>query len=81
MNGHVGRDADGYGGMGVGTRNAEGERIFEFDDAVGNGGVQHILQDTKLITYQSGDNISMIDYLVVKKNRALASKACTGDFK
>ena len=31
MNGHVGRDADGYGGdhggMGFGTRNAEGERI------------------------------------------------------
>ena len=30
MNGHVGRDADGYGGvhggMGFGTRNTEGER-------------------------------------------------------
>ena len=39
MNGHVGRDADGYGGvhggMGFGTRNAEGERILEFGDAVG----------------------------------------------
>ena len=39
MNGHVGKDADGYGGvhggMGFGTRNAEGERIFEFCDAVG----------------------------------------------
>ena len=38
MNGHVGRDADGYGGvhggMGFGTRNAEGERILEFGDAV-----------------------------------------------
>ena len=38
-NGHVGRDADGYGGvdggMGFGTRNAEGERILEFGDAVG----------------------------------------------
>ena len=33
MNGHVGRD--GYGGMGFGTRNAEGERILEFGDAVG----------------------------------------------
>ena len=32
MNCHVGRDADGYGGvhggMGFGTRNAEGERIL-----------------------------------------------------
>ena len=39
MNGHVGRDADGYGGvhcgMGFGTRNAEGEKILEFGDAVG----------------------------------------------
>ena len=39
MNGHVGRDADGYGGVhddiGFGTRNAESERILEFGDAVG----------------------------------------------
>ena len=35
MNDHVGRDADGYGGMGFGTRNAEGVRILEFDDTVG----------------------------------------------
>ena len=39
MNGHVGRDEDGYGGvhcgMGFGTRNAEGENILEFCDAVG----------------------------------------------
>ena len=39
MNGHVGRDSDGYGGvhggMGFGTSNAEGERILEFGDAVG----------------------------------------------
>ena len=40
MNGHVGRDADGYGGvyggMGFGTRNAEGERILEFGMPGGN---------------------------------------------
>ena len=35
MNGHVGRDADGYGGMGFGTRYAEGVGILEFGDAVG----------------------------------------------
>ena len=39
MNGHVGRGADGFGGvfdgMGFGTRNAEGERILEFGNAVG----------------------------------------------
>ena len=27
LNGHVGRNADGYSGMGFGTRNAEGKRI------------------------------------------------------
>ena len=42
MHGHVGRDVDGYGGMGFGTRNAEGERILEFGDA------QHILQEGRL---------------------------------
>ena len=35
MNGHVGRDASGYGGMEFGTRNAEEERVLEFGDAVG----------------------------------------------
>ena len=39
LNGHVGRDADGYGGVHGGmwfdTRNAEGEVILEFGDAVG----------------------------------------------
>ena len=69
MNGHVGRDADGYsgvhGGMGIGTRNAEGERILEFGDAVGNTFFKK--EDSKLITYQSGDNRSMIDYMMVRK--------------
>ena len=39
MNGYVGRDVDRYcgvhWGMRFGTRNAEGERILEFGDAVG----------------------------------------------
>ena len=73
MNGHVGRDADGYGrvhgGMGFGTRNAEGERILEFGDAVGMVVCNTFFkkEDSTLITYQSGDNSSMIDYLMVRK--------------
>ena len=69
MNGHVGRDADGYGGMGFGTRNAEGERILEFGDAVGMVVCNTFFkkEDSKLITYPSGDNRSMIDYLMVRK--------------
>ena len=69
MNGHVGRDADGYGGMGFGTRNAEGERILEFGDAVGMVVCNTFFkkEDSKLITYQSGHNRSTIDYLMVSK--------------
>ena len=69
MNGHVGRDADGYGGMGFGTRNALGERILEFGDAVGMVVCNTFFkkEDSKPIIYQSGDNRSMIDYLIVRK--------------
>ena len=48
LSGHDARDADGYGGvhggMGFCTRNAEGEGILEFSDAVGMIW-QHILHD------------------------------------
>ena len=54
-----------HGGMGFGTRNAEGERILEFADAVGNTYFKK--EDSKIITYQSGDNRSMVDYLMVRK--------------
>ena len=73
MNGHIGRDADEYGGvhggMGFSTRNAEGETILEFGDAVGMVVCNTFFkkEDSKLITYQSGDNRSMIDYLMVRK--------------
>ena len=58
-----------HGGMGFGTRNAEGERILEFGDAVGMVVCNTFFykEDSKLITYQSGDNRSMIDYLMVRK--------------
>ena len=76
INDHVGRDADGYGavhgGIGFGTISAEGERILEFGDVVG------MVEDSKLITYQSGDNRSMIDG---QENRWLSSEGCEGYFK
>ena len=87
MNGHVGRDADGYGGvhggMGFGTRNADGERILEFGDAVGMVVCNTFFkkEDSKLITYQSGDNRSMIDYLMVRKTESLSSEGCESYFK
>ena len=73
MNGHVGRHADGYGGvhggMRYGTRNTEGERILKFGDAVGMVVCNTFFKKeySKLITYHSADNRSMIDYLMVRK--------------
>ena len=69
MNGHVGKDADGYGGVGFGTINAEGERILEFSDAAGMVMCNTFFKKdySKLLTYQFGDNRSMIDYLMVMK--------------
>ena len=71
MNGYVGRDADGYGCVhgGMGTRNAEGERLLEFGDAVGMVVCNTFFkrEDSKLITYQSGYNRNMIDYMMVTK--------------
>ena len=73
MNGHVRRYADGYGGahggMEFGTINAEDERIFIICDAVAML-VRNIFfkkEDSKLMTYQSGYNRGMIDYLMVRK--------------
>ena len=85
--GHVGRDADGYGGvhggMGFSTRNAEGERILEFGDAVCMVVCNTFFkkEDSKLITYQSGDNRRMIDYLkidrcLVKDVKVISSEEC-----
>ena len=87
MNGHVGRDADWYGGvyggMGFGTRSAEGKRILEFGDAVGMVVCNTFFkkEDSKLITYQSGDNRSMVDYLMVRKTdrclvKVISSEEC-----
>ena len=58
-----------HGGMGFGTRNADGDRILEFGDAVGMVVCNTFFkkEDSKLITYQSGDNRSMIYYLKIRK--------------
>ena len=64
LNGHVGTNVDGYdgvhGGYGFGERNADGERILEFCDAM-----ELIVRNTcfkrlknKLPTYVSGGTVS-----------------------
>ena len=72
LNGHVGADADGYegvhGGCGYGIRNEEGCRVLELVDAhsmvVGN--TLFTKEPERMITYRSGENMSMIDYVLVK---------------
>ena len=57
MNGHVGKEADGYhGGNGFGSRNMEGELLLEFacamDLVIAN--TMFNKSETKKITYESG---------------------------
>ena len=72
LNGHVGASADGYegvhGGWGYGVRNAEGCRVLELADAHGMVVCNTLFQrkPERLITYRSGENMSMIDYVLVK---------------
>ena len=74
MNGHVGRDVDGFegvhGGNGFGDRNAEGEAILEFatcfDLVVANTFFTNETQ--KLVTYESGGVSLVVDYVLARKN-------------
>ena len=74
LNGHIGKDANGYegihGGHGYGIRNKEGENILEFAVAhnlfIGNSCFTK--KDSHLIMYQSGGNSSQIDYVLVRKS-------------
>ena len=72
LNGHIGERADGYkevhGGYGYGVRNEEGERILDFalqqKLAVCNSYFKKEME--KFITYNSGGNKSMLDYILVR---------------
>ena len=72
-NGHVGREAAGYEGdhegSGYGERNADGDRVLEF--AVANdfviGNTFFVKRDSHLITYQSGNAKTQIDFILLRK--------------
>ena len=72
FNGRVGERIDGYegvhGGFGHGTRNMEGRRVLEFCDLHGMvvGNTLFKRASERLVTYRSGDNMSMIDYVLVR---------------
>ena len=70
MNGHVGRDVDGFegvhGGNGFGDCNAEGEAILEFATCF-NLVVANTFftkETQKLVTYESGGVSSVVDYML-----------------
>ena len=83
LNGHIGKDSDGYGGIhggyGYGMRNAEGERILEFCEAMEMivCGTQFRKAAHKLISYSSGGINTTVDYLMIRKQ----DRRCLKDAK
>ena len=72
FNGHVGEAIDGFegvhGGSGFGARNLEGEVLLEFADShslvITNTCFTKV--DSKKVTYESGGNRSVVDYILVR---------------
>jgi len=82
LSGDVGTTVDGYGGVHggyrFGERNADGERLLEFCDAmeliVANTCFKR--QKNKLATYVSGSTVSTIDYLLLICDRQIIKSHC-----
>ena len=74
------REAAGYegvhGGSGYGERNADGDRVLEF--AVANvfvvGNTFFVKRDSHLITYQSGNAKTQIDFILLRKRNLKMAK-------
>ena len=79
-NGHVGKESAGYegvhGGSGYGVRNADGDRVLDF--AVANnlviGNTYFVKRDSHLITYQSGNANTQIDFILLRKQHLKMAK-------
>ena len=82
LNGHIGRDSQGYekihGGFGYGTRNEEGKSILDFalayDLILVN--THFIKRESHLITFKSGQNKSQIDFILTRKRNRVLCKDC-----
>ena len=72
-NGHIGQNAIGFegihGGCSYGKRNAEGLRLLDFatanDFVIGNSFFTK--RESHLVTYESGGNKSVVDYILLRK--------------
>ena len=64
------------GGSGYGERNADGDRVLEF--AVANdfviGNTFFVKRDSHLITYQSGNAKTQIDFILLRKRNLKMAK-------
>ncbi|MDL1135817.1 hypothetical protein PS057_20960 [Yersinia pestis] len=82
LNGHVGRDVDGYigvhGGHGYGNRNEEGKNILEFSVAYDLMVTNTFFRkrEEHLVTYKSGSSRTQIDFFLTRKRDRLACKDC-----
>ena len=82
MNGHVGRDAEGFedvhGGEGYGSRNRDGVRVLEFCEAkdmvIGNTWFRKRVEH--LVTYRSGECDSQIDLVMMRSGDKKMLKDC-----
>ena len=88
MNGHVGQVANGFheahGNIGYGTRNAEGDRILEFAEAMGYVVTNTLFKkrQSHLVTYESsGGNKTAVYMILIKrehKKRIVNTKVIPG---
>ena len=82
LNGHIGRGNTGYerwhGGFGNGEKNQEGDNILEFtqayDLALGNSFFKK--REEHYVTYMSGTNRTVIDYILVRRQDLRDLKNC-----
>ena len=84
MNGHVGRDVDGFegvhGGNGFGDHKAEGEAILEFATCFNLVANTFFTKETqKLVKYESGGVSSGVDNVLARKNNMKDVKVIPGE--
>ena len=82
LNGHVGMDGEGierwHGKLMIGMKNEEGERVLEmaqtYDLALLNTFFEK--KEEHLITFKSGGNRSVIDYIAIRRNHLGKVRNC-----
>ena len=80
FNGHIGEEARRYegvhGGYGFGERNREGEMLLDFSDSIEMRIMNTYFRKEleKKVTYESGENKTQIDFMLVGKRIGMKVK-------